>query len=161
MTISYKRLGVPYTVAQSAVAVPLTGNTNETTLATITISAGAVGPNGRVTIISEWFATNNANTKTIRVRLGGAAGTAFLSYTGITSVGSARLMNIIRNVNSESSQTAMGTAFITFQTSASTTPVTSSVDTSAETTIVITGQLATGTDALTLAAYSAEIVYGA
>lgn len=159
MTVSYKLLGVPYALAQSAVAVSHTGNTTETTLATITIPAGAMGPNGRVTIITDWITTNNANTKTVKIKF---AGTSYLNYTGLTSAGSGRFITIVRNVNSAASQKSLNSSYLTFITSSSTANITSSADTSAsDTTILITGQLAVGSDTMTLDGYSVEVVYGA
>lgn len=55
---------------QSAVAVPLTGTTAETTLATCAIPANAMGANGRLQIKARFSTTNNANNKTFNIKFG-------------------------------------------------------------------------------------------
>src|SRR5688500_6060251 len=76
----------PYVLAQSAVAASHTGNTTETTLATVTVPANAIGANGRLRVTSLWSHTNSANSKTLRVRFGGAAGTIYTSLTVTTTL---------------------------------------------------------------------------
>jgi hypothetical protein len=59
----------------SAVAVSGAADTNENILATITIPAGAMGLNGILRVYADYTVTNNANAKTLRVRLSGIGGT--------------------------------------------------------------------------------------
>jgi hypothetical protein len=133
--------------AQSAVAVPLTGTTNETTLATITIPAGALGANGQLILEALWTHTNSANSKTVRAKLGGSTLSTSVSTTSAAVVGRTR----IANRNSASSQVAQ--AGFTDGTTG-TAPNTAAVDTSAETTLTITGQLASSGETLTLESYA-------
>ncbi len=62
--------GLSQILAQSAVPASVTGTTSETVLATIPIPAGAMGVNGGLRVSFGYTQTNNANSKTIRVRLG-------------------------------------------------------------------------------------------
>jgi hypothetical protein len=141
----------------SAVAVPLTGGTSETTLATISVPAGAMGANGILQIRTLWSMTNNANNKTCRVRFSGAAGTQFIAAV-LPSAASAQNLCIIQNRNSQSSQVGHTSGTFNtfnFNTGAITT---ASVDTSAATTIVISGQLASAADTVTLESYHVELI---
>lgn len=157
MTISYKRLGVRYTVAQSAVAVPLTGDTSETTLATIIVPGGAMGPSGRVIVDAEFSCTASTNAKTARVKFGGTTYTINAVSTG-SSI-SFNQITSVRNI-SVSSQIGKSTGNVTYGASSGAS-ITSSVDTSSDVTILITGQLASGAETMTLVGYSVEVVYGA
>ena len=134
-------------------AVALTGTTSETTLVTITIPAGLIGSKGEVKLYPLFSATNNANNKTVRIKLGGSTG-YFLQSSGY-----AQLSNLVifRNFNSESVQkVSSGLPAGLGSTGGSFTSLT--IDTSAATTITITGQLAVGTDTLTLEDLFIEVV---
>jgi len=126
-------------------AVVLTGTTSGVTLATITIPAGLMGANGKLKIYPLWSTTNNANVKTLRAVFGGSTCTTMTSQSVPNNSG----LVIIRNTNSESAQkTSSGLVAgigSSFGSIASTT-----IDTTAATNITITGQLAVGTDTLTL-----------
>ena len=151
----------PYTntqviLALSGAAVPLTGGTGETTLATITVPAGLMGLNGIIQIRTTWSMTNNANNKTCRVRFSGASGTQFLAAV-LPSAQTAQNMCIIQNRNSLSSQVGHTSGTFNsfnFNTGALTT---ASVNTAVDTTIVISGQLASGADTMTLESYIVEL----
>lgn len=142
-------------IARSAVASSVTGTTTETTLATITIPAGVMGTNGQLWIMTLWSNTSNANNKTLRVRFSGIAGTQYLLSTATTGVGS-QIPLFIRNRNSASSQIGGNSSSATFGHTASA-AVTSAVDTSLATTLVISGQLANAGDTLTLESYTVEL----
>ena len=134
-------------------AVALTGTTVETTLATITIPAGLIGSNGKVKLYPLWSTTNNANGKTLRVKFPlGAVYTAAASNTVHVSG-----LVIIRNLGSESVQrVSSGMAAGLGGTISSI--ARSTIDTSVATTLTITGQLAVGTDTMTLEGLFVEIV---
>lgn len=142
----------------SAVAVPLTGSTSETALATVTIPAGAIGANGllRVTLLTSH--TNNANTKTIRVRLGGIGGTAFISVANTATL-SMFFDRTIANRNSQSAQVAAAASSINAYSASGSAPTTGTVDTSASQDLVISGQLQAGADTMTLESYLVELAY--
>jgi hypothetical protein len=139
-------------LAASAVAIPLTGTTNETTLATVAVPAGAMGLNGAVEIRTTWSNTNSANNKTPRVRFGGASGTVYFAVILTTTVAYLDIPRRIRNRNSASSQVGVTSSGGTFGTSGGA-PTTSTVDTSATVDVVITGQLANSGENLTLESY--------
>jgi hypothetical protein len=134
---------------RSAVAVPLTGGTTETTLATCTIPAGAMGANGIMEIKSQFSYTNSAGSKTFRVKFGG---TQFFTSTATTSA-QANYFVAIFNRNATNSQ--VGTNQVGQFSGPNGNPlITSAVDTTAAQNITITGQLSVGTDTLTLESYS-------
>lgn len=145
-------------IGASGVKVDRTGDTNETVMATIAIPAGALGANGILRISTAWSCTNNANNKTARLRLGGIGGTALMAPVLTTS--GAYIQRTVHNRNSQSSQIiSLGASSVnSFSTG---TPATAAVDTSAALYVVITGQLATGTDTLSLESYLVEILYQA
>lgn len=140
-------------LAASAVAASVTGTATETALATITIPAGAMGLNGAVHIYTVWTITNSANSKTVRVRFGGAGGTAYAALAATTSTSISDLRRI-RNRNSASSQVgafnAGGSVGLGANGNALTT---SAVDTSAAVDIVLSGQLANTGETITLESY--------
>jgi len=134
-------------------AVALTNTTLETSLVTIIIPAGLIGSNGKVKLYPLFSATNNANNKTVRIKLGGSTG-YFLQSSGY-----AQLSNLVifRNFNSESVQkVASGISAGLGLSTGNFTALT--IDTSVATTITITGQLAVGTDTLTLEDLFVEVV---
>lgn len=143
-------------LGKSAVAVSVPADTAEDVLATITIPAGAMGPNGFVRITSLWSCSNNANGKTIRVRFGGASYLA----AAAASIASYYSQLVISNrgvPNSQVGPTSNGYPGGPFPVAA----ITSSVDTSAATVITLTAQKTTAGDTLTLESYVVELMYGA
>jgi hypothetical protein len=151
---------VPRILARSAVAAAHTGDTSETTLATVTVPAGAMGANGRIRVTTLWSVTNSANNKTLRVRFGGAAGTAFTNAT-ITTQATHRHQTEWSNRNSASSQAggpAAGTGGFGSATGAL---VTAAQNTANAVDIVISGQLANSGETVTLESYLVELLYGA
>jgi len=133
--------------------VSLTGSTSAVTLATVTIPAGLLGANGKLKIYPLWSTTNNANVKTLRAVFGGSICTTMTSQSVPNNSG----LLIIRNANSESSQRCSSGLIAgigaSFGSIANTT-----IDTTAATTLTITGQLAVGTDTLTLEDLFIEVV---
>lgn len=142
-------------LSQLATGWSHTGNTNETTLVTVPIPAGIMGLNGVIQLTTVWSATNNANAKTIRARLGGIGGTAFLGAS-IASVASARDIRTIWNKGAANSQVSYAATSISQSTTGATT--TGAIDTSAAQDLVITVQLGTGSDTVTLESYIVEIL---
>ena len=134
-------------------AVVVTGTTAETTLVTITIPAGLIGSNGKVKLYPLWSTTNNANTKILRVKFPlGAVYTAYASNTVHVSG-----LVIIRNLGSESVQ-RVSSGMLAGLGGTTSSIAQTTVNTSAATTITITGQLAVGTDTMTLEGLFVEIV---
>ena len=143
----------PIKIFSLSAPVSLTGSTSVVTLATITIPAGLMGANGKLKIYPLWSTTNNANAKTLRALFGGSTCTTMVSQSVPNNSG----LVIIRNINSESVQKCSSglVAGIGSSTGSIASPT---VDTSAATTITITGQLAVGTDTLTLEDLFIEVV---
>lgn len=143
--------GYPKSAGKSGVAVPLTGSTSETTLATIVIPGGSLGANGRIEIDTIWSYTNSANNKIMRVKFGAT------TYTQITATttASCRLSTLIWN-RSATSQVAYTSVASGFGPSTGTI-VTGSSDTNGDVSVTITGQLASGAETMTLEAYGVRI----
>lgn len=142
-------------IAASGVAVPLTGTLTETTLATVTVPAGAMGANGLIRVSSVWSYTNSANTKIVRARFGGTA-VASGSYT---TTASAPLNFITSNRASQSSQiTGLSNGLFSATANA---PNTSAINTANAADIVLQGTLANVGETITLESYLVELKYGA
>ena len=153
-------LGTWRVLAASAVAVSHTGDTNETALATVAIPAGAMGPNGSLRITAVFSHTNSANSKTLRIRLGGISGAAFMSYSNSANA-SQMTQRIIQNRNSQALQVS-GAAGIANAVGAEHGIAgdrrgrhVSAQD------LVISGQLASADEVITLESYLVELAYGA
>ena len=143
----------PIKVFSLSAPVSLTGSTSVVTLATITIPAGLMGANGKLKIYPLWATTNNANAKTLRLNLGGMLCSTMVSQSIPNNSG----LLIIRNINSESVQKCSSGLVAGIGSSFGSIAVLT-IDTTAATTITITGQLAVGTDTLTLEDLFIEVV---
>jgi len=133
--------------------VTLTNTALETELATMTVKGGLMGAKGKLKIWPLLSMTNNANAKTVRVKMDGNV------FYGNTRTNEAQLqfLSIVRNTNSQSVQKI--SSGITAGLGVTTGVVTSlTVNTSADFTISITGQLAHNADTLTLEGFFVEIV---
>lgn len=143
----------PIKIFSLSAPVVLTGSTSVVTLATITIPAGLMGANGKLKIYPLWATTNNANAKTLRLNIGGSLCSTMPSQSVPNNSG----LLIIRNINSEAVQKC-SSGLVAGIGSSSGSIASPTVDTSAATTITITGQLAVGTDTLTLEDLFVEVV---
>lgn len=145
-------------LASSGVQVSHTGTTSETALATATIPGGALGPNGILRVTAIVSCTNSADDKTIRFRLGGISGSAFLGSV-LTTSASYIVQRTIWNRNAENAQVSWALNVGSF---ANTTAaiVTAAQDTSVDKDFVISGQLENAADTVSLEAYLIELLYG-
>jgi len=143
----------PIKIFSLSAPVSLTNSTSVVTLATITIPAGLLGANGKLKIYPLWSTTNNANTKTLRLNIGGAVCSTMTSQSVPNNSG----LLIIRNINSESVQRC-SSGLIAGIGSSSGSIAFGTIDTTAATTITITGQLAVGGDTMTLEDLFVEVV---
>lgn len=142
-------------LGQSSVAVSHTGDTNETTLATISVPANRMGANGRLRVTAHWSYTNSGNNKITRVRFGGSQATA----TTNTTTAQQKLMVDIGNRNSLSSQ-IVGIPGSSDALGTTTTAVTTlSIDTTSDRNVTITGALANTGETITLENYTVEIFH--
>jgi len=124
-----------------ATPVVLTGTTSETTMLTVSIPASLMNKRGRAMIYVLFSLTNNANAKTVKVKVGGATIITFTS----TNQNLLGLSGWLLNLNSETSQKSNSAASFT-------------IDTTIANDLVITGQLANAGDTVTLTAVSLEII---
>ena len=141
-------------IAQTnATQVVNTGGTNEVALATINIPP--LQPNSQIRVNFLFSVNNSGGTKTFRVRFGGIGGTAYYAVTATTSINTQGFATI-RNRGSTNSQVGAPSALQLG--SSGTALVVSAVDTSAATTLVLTGQLTSGADSINLESYTVEII---
>lgn len=138
---------------QSSVAVTITADsTDEVIAATVSLPANVMGANGRLTVEQLWTHVGaSANDKTMRVRLGGISGTAHCAVVNTTSAAWKDIRHIAnRNAtNSQMSQLAAAAGANTLGGA----PTTGAIDTTAATTLVITGQKEVGSESLVLESY--------
>lgn len=141
----------PRTICQSAVAVSHTGDTNEFTLATCTVPAGAMGANGFVVIDALFSFSNNANNKTPKAYFGGAA----VANTTGASAGQfgQHLRVMVANRGSTNSQVSEPISFPPAYGTLTSAVLTSAVNTTSAVSVTLTGTLGTGTDTITLERY--------
>jgi hypothetical protein len=144
----------------SGVATSVTNTLTETILATIPIAAGAMGPNGALRITAVFSHTNSANSKTLRIRLGGIGGTAFTDYTN-TANAAQMTQRIIQNRNSQASQVAGPSTVPNAVAPTTGSSATGTINTAVAQDLVITGQMAALAETITLESYLVEILYGA
>ncbi len=142
-------------IAQSGIPIVHTGTLSATILAEVTIPANAMGANGSLRITAYWSMTNNANSKNLVIRFGGAATQVWSA--GLSSVAAAGCQVSVHNRGATGSQVMNGGG-----TSASygTMPamVTSSEDTTQAQKIQFVGNLTNTGDTLTLERYTVEVL---
>jgi hypothetical protein len=152
-----------YLLASSAVASSAhTGTTAETAIATVSIPAGAMGPNGMVRIRTYWSGmTSSASAKTVRHRFGTIAGTSHAPMIWTTKTAGSGVCTI-QNRNATNSQLGTGVADRGTDLLQSTLAATTgAIDTTAAVSLVISAQLADGGEAMVLEYYHVEVFYGA
>jgi len=124
-----------------ATPVALTGTTSETTMLTTSFPASLMNKRGRVNVIVLLSLTNNANTKTVRVKIGGQT----VVSTTSTNQSVLGFSGWMLNLNSETSQRNASAVSFT-------------IDTTIANDLVITGQLTNSADTVTVTAVSVEII---
>jgi hypothetical protein len=134
--------------------VSLTGTTLETTLATIPIKGGVLGVNGKLRFYILGTVTNSANSKIFRLR---DASTSLWQVAHTTVVGVTSQI-LFLNKNSESSQVTSLYNSSGLGGASSTIVIPSTIDTSADFSLTITGQLANNADSISVTAIFAEIM---
>lgn len=143
-------------LARSAVGASVTGTTSATALASATVPGGLMGLNGSLRVTTRWTFTNSANTKTLGITLGGSAAwgathtsqatnrVAPITLSNRNSAASQLVdYNVSRNSGVGDSTTALGTL---------------SINTAADTTLALTGTLATSSETITLESYVVEVL---
>lgn len=144
-------------LAASAVSHSHTGDTAKTSVASLTVPANSMGPNGILRITTLWSATNNANAKTVFTDLGGTS----FQQSSVASVAEHSDMILIRNRNSVSSQVCTaathGAGGIGLSSAAITTGV---LNTGTDLTLTFYVQCnGSGSDTLALESYLVEVLY--
>lgn len=143
----------PHLVCSGTSSLSVTGTTSETALATCAIPGSAMGLQGAVRVVTRWSMPTSANAKTVRIRHGGASGTT-IALTAYTTNTFAMLEATVVNRGSASSQYYFG-----FGTRASdvvmysTTPGTAAVNSAHSQDIVISMQLASAAESVSLESY--------
>jgi hypothetical protein len=129
--IKREKIGVTV-LGQGGAPVGVGGTTAETTLATVVLPAGVMGPSGAIRVTNCGTVTNSANSKTIKIKLGSTA----FSTIGYTTQATFGYSRTIRNRNADNSQFAYGGS----SESTSVAVITGTIDTTVEQTLTITGQ---------------------
>ena len=150
--------GIVRVLAASGAKISNTGNTTENTMATISVPASAMGPNGFVRVTSLWTTNGNTNTKTCRVRFNATAITT-ISHATATQL-TAQAITVIQNRNSLASQVGAAISNYGADVAVNAAQVTSTHDTSGALNITLTAQCVTsGTDTIDLERYIVEVCY--
>lgn len=138
----------------SGAAVSGAADTNENTLATIAIPAGAMGLNGILRVTTLWTITNSGNNKTLRTKLGS---TDYGAVVATTSVGY-REQRQIQNRGSAASQVAFIQANGSSWGGAAGSNVTGTENTATALNLLLTGQKASAGETITLESYLVELI---
>jgi hypothetical protein len=155
--------GVP-TIPSSPTAVTdgkgaYTGDITERAGITLTVPAGAMGPNGELIISALFAGTNNANAKTARVRWDGAAGTTWTSINMASNLGLDTRTEIANNGNAA---VQTGTSMrISSGSSATQATNYATVNSAVATTVVLSPSKGTATDNIVTEKVSVAVRYGA
>lgn len=153
-TTAYVAANSYQVLAHSGVASSHTGDTSLTTLGTFTIPAGRIGNNGSVRITSHWSYPNNANNKTLAV----AFGASNVMQTLVTTTQTFTDQRTVDNRNSASSQVCINTGATSFGPS-STAATTTAINTANAVVVNFNGTLGSGSDTITLEAWTIEVFY--
>ena len=157
---NWKAVGGRFTIAKLAANTigTVTGTTVETNVANITVPAGLMLATSQIVVTTEWIETGSTNSKSHIVRIGGAAGAAFLNYSNVTTAQtSLRLMGKINNASlSTQLYFAGNTAGYGGSGGGA---LTASQNTALSFVIAISGKLTLGTETMSLYSYEVEIVH--
>lgn len=134
-----------------------TGDTLESTLHTLTVPGGAMGPNGCLRIHVQTGQTNNGNNKTLKVKLNG---TEIINTTaGVSnSAGTSRLTHIY-NTGSPTAQAVQGPSASADPGETGVAVTTLAVDTNQDFDITFTATLSNSADELALEGCVVEVCY--
>ena len=143
---------VPTVLGLSGAAANLTGSVVRTTLATVTVPAGAMTANGQLEVWADWEMTANANQKTFWAQFGGVDVAGSYDTTSASAYGF-WVRYVITNANSLTSQRTIflgnqGGSSATFSATDSL-----SVNTANAQTLTLQAQLGNAADTITLRNY--------
>jgi hypothetical protein len=149
-----------YAIYQGYPNTALTGTTSETIQASIRIPANTLGATGAIRVTANWTMTNNANAKNLFIRLGasGNTSTGSMWISAPTTSAGYQTIIMIRAAGAANAQSSFpaGAGGVGGSSGALST---AAVDTTADSFVNINGQLAVGTDTLTLVGYSVEVMH--
>jgi hypothetical protein len=151
----YKNQGQWRVLATSNGTSSVTGTTSQTTLATVTVPANAMGKNGLLRVTSLWKYTESANNKTCRVNICGA--NYFEVFGSTTILETIQSQVTVQNQNSAASQVGFEGAQ-TFAYSSNNYRTTTQ-DTTSSHNITFRGTLADTGETITLVSYLVEVCY--
>ena len=150
----------PVTVLAQGIGASHTGDTNETILATIPVSAGVMGANGLIVVRYQWTKTGTAGTSGSSIRFGLSG--AGLSGTALYTAGGGAASNIvgtwlptITNVGATNSQIGPTNTNAGGLGQTANALLTAAIDTTQATEIVITCTLGNAADTMNLAFFQA------
>lgn len=153
--------GLGGVLAKSGVSSAHTGDTIEAPLATISIPANTLGANGVIKVTAFFSCTSSANNKSFRFRLGGSGitGTVINSGTTITTLSGFQASSVTICANATNAQNTQGWADRgNDHLQANTGVVASAIDMTTGQNLVMTGQLALGTETISLIGYVVEFI---
>lgn len=133
-----------------AIASP--ADTNENTLATVTVPANVLGKSGLVKVTAFWTTTSSANNKTLAIKFGG---TAVVSNVH-TTVAGVRHEVIVGNAGATNSQIATSNTFT--PAAVINAETTAAIDTTADVNIVFNATKASAGETATLKGYIVEVL---
>lgn len=148
---------VPTGGASGVAAAILTGTLTETAVATVILPVLSANSIIRVTVL--WTLVNTtAGIKTMRIRLGGIAGTIHQAVGNAGTQAAYQGQSIIFNRGATNSQLSDVAASASSYSIHNGSVVTGAIDTSVAQTLVITGQLPDITDSMQLQGYLVEVL---
>ena len=141
-------------IAASAAPILLTGTLTETNLVALKIPGKRLGPQGMLRLTAFWSLTNNANSKTARIRLGPS--TNIGSYNMVSMAAASILAQVF--ARGEAAQIANQSIQAPFSGGASIGAI--AVDMTVDQDLIISGQLGNVGDSMTLEAWIVELLNG-
>lgn len=144
----------PVILGIGATAASITGTVNETTLATISIPAGSMGPNGQIEVISHWTYPSSANNKILRIKIGST------TFWQVTLTTNANLHTYFRVCNRNSAASQVGFTLsggISGFGQSGSAIITGTENTNTTLNMVLTAQLANTGETIQLESYLAKL----
>lgn len=135
-------------------AVSLTGTTSETTMQTMNINGGVMGAKGKLRIYVMYNVTNNANTKTLRLKHSGST----LWQVAATAAVGVFAHVFVANMGNESSQVTSLINTTGFGGNTVTANTASAINTAADFALTLTGQLGNSGDNISILGVFVEVV---
>lgn len=141
-------------LAKSTTTSNHTGNTNETTLATIPIPAGIMSTHGVLRILPLFSSTSSANTKFYRVKLGSST----IWAAAFTTTRLIQTLIVIRNVGAANLQHTFSDNNTIGLGALAAAATSFNENTANDLNLTITGQLNNAADVITLNGYTVELM---